>query len=83
MRCDVSSSAEVNAMFDRIDAHFGTLHILINNAALVLDKPHDDERRKRHYALVTQPLPRQSLEITRNECYPVGSIINARGGTYI
>ncbi|MCY1432312.1 putative oxidoreductase [compost metagenome] len=66
LRCDVSSSAEVNAMFDRIDARFGTLHILVNNAALVPDKPHDDERRKRHYALVTQPLPRQSLEITRN-----------------
>ncbi|VVN79075.1 SDR family NAD(P)-dependent oxidoreductase [Pseudomonas fluorescens] len=66
LRCDVSSSTEVNAMFDQIDARFGTLHILVNNAALVPDKPHDDERRKRHYALVTQPLPRQSLEITRN-----------------
>ncbi|MCY1536385.1 3-oxoacyl-[acyl-carrier-protein] reductase [compost metagenome] len=30
------------------------------------DKPHDDERRQRHYALVTQPQPRQSLEITRH-----------------
>ena len=66
LRCDVSSSAEVNAMFEQIDARFGTLHILVNNAALVPDKPHDDERRKRHYALVTQPLPRQSLEITRH-----------------
>ncbi|MNF29573.1 3-oxoacyl-[acyl-carrier-protein] reductase FabG [compost metagenome] len=66
LRCDVSSSAEVAAMFDQIDARFGTLHILVNNAALVPDKPHDAERRQRHNALVTQPVPRQSLEITRH-----------------
>lgn len=63
--CDVSSSERVDAMFAQADARFGTVHILVNNAALVPDKPHDDERRKRHYALLTQPLPRQSLAITR------------------
>lgn len=66
LRCDVSSSAEVDTLFAQIDARFGTLHILVNNAALVPDKPQDEERRKRHYALVTQPIARQSLEITRN-----------------
>lgn len=66
LRCDVSSSSEVNAMFDHIDVHFGPLHILVNNGALVPDKAHDEDRRKRHYALVTQPVRRQSLEITRN-----------------
>ncbi|HQY71465.1 MAG TPA: SDR family NAD(P)-dependent oxidoreductase [Pseudomonadales bacterium] len=50
--CDVSSSASVDAMFARTDARFGTVHILVNNAALVPDKPHDEERRKRHYALL-------------------------------
>ncbi|VVM78288.1 SDR family NAD(P)-dependent oxidoreductase [Pseudomonas fluorescens] len=64
LRCDVSVSTEVDAMFAQVDACFGPLHILVNNAALVPDKPHDEERRKHHYALVTQPLPRQSLEIT-------------------
>ncbi len=64
--CDVSSSSGVITMFDQIDACFGAFHILVNNAALVPDKPHDEERRKRHYVLVTQPLRRQSLEITRN-----------------
>ena len=32
----------------------------------MLDSYDDEERRKRHYALLTQPLPRQSLEITKN-----------------
>lgn len=63
--CDVSSSASVDAMFARTDARFGTVHILVNNAALVPDKPHDEERRKRHYALLTQPIARESLAITR------------------
>jgi len=65
LRCDVSSSAAVNEMFAAIDARFGTIHILVNNAALVADRPIDDERRSRYYALLTQPLPRQSLGITR------------------
>lgn len=64
VHCDVSSSSEVNALFARIDQHFGTLHILVNNAALFAVRPEDEERRKRHYALVTQPIPRQSLHIT-------------------
>lgn len=66
LRCDVSSSSEVDAMFAQIDVRFGTLHVLVNNAALVPDKPQDEERRKRHYALATQPVARQSLEITRH-----------------
>lgn len=64
LRCDVSSSASVAEMFAAVDARFGTVHILVNNAALVPDKPHDEARRD-HYALITQPLPRQSLGITR------------------
>lgn len=66
LRCDVSSSAEVEAMFARIDERFGPLHILVNNAAMVPAQAHDEVRRQRHYALVTQPIARQSLEITRN-----------------
>jgi 3-oxoacyl-[acyl-carrier protein] reductase len=65
LHCDVSSSASVAELFAAVDAKFSTVHILINNAALVPDKPADEERRKRHYAMLTTPLPRQSLGITR------------------
>ncbi len=63
--CDVSSSASVAETFAAADARFGTVHILVNNAALVPDKPADEARRKRHYELITQPVPRRSLGITR------------------
>jgi 3-oxoacyl-[acyl-carrier protein] reductase len=64
MRCDVSSSVEVNRMFEQIVDRFGTLHILVNNAALVPNRPIDTERRNKHYAYITTPVPRRSLEIT-------------------
>lgn len=63
--CDVSSSAAVAVAFAAVLERFGTIDILVNNAALVPDKPADEERRKRHYALLTTPMPRQSLGITR------------------
>jgi 3-oxoacyl-[acyl-carrier protein] reductase len=63
--CDVSSSAAVATTFAAVVERFGSLDILVNNAALVPDKPADEARRKRHYALLTTPMPRQSLGITR------------------
>ena len=66
LHCDVSSSASVDAAFAAVETQFGRLDILVNNAAQVPDQPQDEERRKRHYALLTQPIARQSLEITRN-----------------
>jgi len=66
LRCDVSSSGSVDEAFAAVDARFGTVHILANNAARVPDTPADTVRRERHYALLTQPLPRQSLAITRD-----------------
>lgn len=66
MRCDVSSSTEVDNMFAAIVERFGTLHILVNNAALVPGRPVDTERRNRHYAYLTTPVPRQSLGFTSN-----------------
>lgn len=65
VRCDVSSSAEVAAMYAQIAARFGTLHILVNNAALTPSRPVDEERRLRFNALQTTPIPRQSLGITK------------------
>lgn len=64
LRCDVSSSEQVEQMFGQIVARFGTLHVLVNNAALVPNGPEDDLRRKRHYDYLTTPVPRQSLGIT-------------------
>ncbi len=64
LRCDVSSSMDVDNMFAAIVERFGTLHILVNNAALVPNRPVDTERRNKHYAYVTSPVPRQSLGFT-------------------
>jgi 3-oxoacyl-[acyl-carrier protein] reductase len=61
--CDVSSTEAVKKMFGSITEQFGTLHVLVNNAAAVPAKPEDEARRNRHYAYVTTPMPRQSLGI--------------------
>ncbi|KWR88037.1 SDR family NAD(P)-dependent oxidoreductase [Cupriavidus sp. IDO] len=66
LRCDVSSRIEVDSMFAAIVKRFGTLHILVNNAALVPNRPIDIERRNKHYAYITSPVPRQSLSFTSN-----------------
>ncbi|MDO8447904.1 MAG: SDR family NAD(P)-dependent oxidoreductase [Rhodoferax sp.] len=62
--CDVSDSAAVTALFAKAKATFGTVHILVNNAALVPDRPPDDVRRNKHYGYLTTPQPRQSLAFT-------------------
>ncbi|MGF6372939.1 NAD(P)-dependent dehydrogenase (short-subunit alcohol dehydrogenase family) [Paraburkholderia sp. RAU6.4a] len=64
VRCDVSSSAEVKTLFAQIVARFGTLHILVNNAALTPNRPIDTERRNKLYAYMQTPMPRQSLGFT-------------------
>lgn len=62
--CDVSSSADVDRMFGEVAARFGTVHVLVNNAALVPARPEDEARRRRHYEYLTTPVPRQSLQLT-------------------
>ena len=64
VRCDVSDSAAVQHMFVQAAERFGTVHILVNNAALTPNRPTDDVRRNRHYTYLTTPVPRQSLEFT-------------------
>jgi 3-oxoacyl-[acyl-carrier protein] reductase len=64
LRCDVSSVESVQQMFAEVVKEFGTVDILVNNAALIPTKPADEERRNRHYAYFTTPMPRQSLGIT-------------------
>jgi 3-oxoacyl-[acyl-carrier protein] reductase len=64
VRCDVSSSADVQDMFSWLTGRFGTLHILVNNAALTPNRPADTRRRDLHYGYITTPVPRQSLGFT-------------------
>jgi 3-oxoacyl-[acyl-carrier protein] reductase len=64
VRCDVTDSAAVQRMFAQAAERFGTVHILVNNAALTPNRPADDVRRNRHYAYLTTPVPRESLEFT-------------------
>jgi 3-oxoacyl-[acyl-carrier protein] reductase len=66
VRCDVSDSAAVQRMFAQAAERFGTVHILVNNAALTPNRQADDARRNRHYTYLTTPVPRQSLEFTSN-----------------
>ncbi|RYY04576.1 MAG: glucose 1-dehydrogenase [Gammaproteobacteria bacterium] len=42
IKADVSNEPEVEAMFAQAVQHFGTLHILINNAGLQRDAPFDE-----------------------------------------
>ncbi|RDI30517.1 3-oxoacyl-[acyl-carrier protein] reductase [Rhodococcus sp. AG1013] len=64
LRCDVSSKEQVVETFARAAEQFGTVHILVNNAARVPNSPDDEARRNKHYAYVTTPMERQSLGIT-------------------
>lgn len=62
--CDVSSHSAVTDMFAAAAERFGTVHILVNNAAKVPVRPEDEERRNKHYAYVTTPMPRQAVGVT-------------------
>lgn len=61
--CDVSSSAQVDAMFSKAARHFGPLDILVNNAARVPSAPAEESRRNLHYKYITTPEPRRALGI--------------------
>ena len=62
--CDVSDSAAVDALFAQAAQHFGTVHVLVNNAAVIPARPADQQRRSEHYAYITTPEPRRSLGFT-------------------
>lgn len=62
--CDVSDSAAVDAMVAEAARHFGTVHVLVNNAARVPSGAQDHQRRSAHYAYLTTPEPRRSLGFT-------------------
>ncbi|MDI9847310.1 SDR family oxidoreductase [Rhodoblastus sp. 17X3] len=64
VHCDVSSSGAVASMFEQVCTQFGTVHVLVNNAATIPARPEDEARRNMHYAYLTTPLPRRSLGFT-------------------
>ncbi|MGO4327179.1 SDR family NAD(P)-dependent oxidoreductase [Cupriavidus sp. 2TAF22] len=64
LHCDVSSSAEVSAMFAAAVARFGTVHALVNNAALTPNRPIDTGRRNQLYEYMQTPVARDSLGFT-------------------
>lgn len=66
LQCDITSSQQVKEAFAKVVQRFGTLDILVNNAAKVPDDAESEKRRNKHYALLTKPIPRQALEITKN-----------------
>lgn len=63
-RCDVSDSAAVDDFFARIERELGPVEALVNNAARVPGGPEDEVRRSHHYAYLTTPEPRRSLQFT-------------------
>ena len=63
LECDVSDSTAVDQMFAQAGQRFGTVDVLVNNAARVPNTPAEAERRNRHYAYMTTPMPRQALGI--------------------
>ena len=63
---DISSSQDVARMFTKAVEHYGTVDILINNAAIT---PSSDASRKARAAfleMVSTPIAKHSLEITKN-----------------
>jgi 3-oxoacyl-[acyl-carrier protein] reductase len=64
VKADISSSKEVKEMFSRILERFGTLDILVNNAAKIDEK--SMKARLAAYQMRAKPIPMRSLEVTRN-----------------
>lgn len=64
LQCDVSDSGAVDAMFARTARHYGTVHVLVNNAAVIPARAADQQRRSEHYGYITTPEPRRSLGFT-------------------
>ncbi|MFM6991794.1 MAG: SDR family NAD(P)-dependent oxidoreductase [Rhodoferax sp.] len=63
LECDVSDSGAVDRLFVQAAERFGTVDVLVNNAARIPNSPAETERRNRHYAYMTTPVPRQALGI--------------------
>ena len=63
LECDVSDSRAVDRMFEQAGKCFGTIDVLVNNAARIPNSLEETERRNLHYAYMSTPMPRQALGI--------------------
>lgn len=61
---DVADSMAVNAMFQQITTTFGTLDILVNNAAMTPVDAECTKARVEFMQLATTPIPKRSLQVT-------------------
>lgn len=70
IQCDISNSRDVVAMYEKLIDHYGTLDILVNNAAVTsgggFHKNNGKTDRENYLDLSTKPGPKFSLEITKN-----------------
>ena len=66
VRCDVSSVASVADLFRETVSSFGTLDVLVNNAALVQSGARNEEMRSEWYKLMTTPMRKRSLGVTKD-----------------
>jgi 3-oxoacyl-[acyl-carrier protein] reductase len=64
--CDVSSVESVAGLFQETVATFGTLDILVNNAALVQTGARNEDMRSKFYRMTTTPIPKESLGVTKD-----------------
>jgi 3-oxoacyl-[acyl-carrier protein] reductase len=61
---DVADSAQVDAMMKQIVEHFGTLDILVNNAAITPGGDKSRQARAEFLELMSTPVQKHSLEVT-------------------
>jgi 3-oxoacyl-[acyl-carrier protein] reductase len=66
VECDVSSVDSVAGLFRQTVSTFGTLDVLVNNAALVQSGARNEEMRTKFYRMLTTPVPKESLGVTRD-----------------
>jgi 3-oxoacyl-[acyl-carrier protein] reductase len=66
VKCDVSSAESVAGLFKETLASFGTLDILVNNAALVQTGERNEAMRTKWYRLMTTPVRKESLGATKD-----------------
>ncbi len=65
-KCDVTSVESVAGLFRQTVSTFGTLDILVNNAALVQSGPRNEEMRSKFYKMMTTPVTKESLGVTKD-----------------
>jgi len=66
VQCDVSSVDSVASLFKQTVSTFGTLDILVNNAALVQSGERNEEMRSKFYKMMTTPVAKESLGVTKD-----------------